>query len=465
MLLDRVFAPVEQIPNSPAFVYGGAPISYRQFRALTARTIAHLGQQGIKGGDVVALAMPQSPLYLVAFLALGWIGALSVPVPPALRAAEREELMRKYKVSALLTSRLEVVPRGMRLVQLEGVGARGDEGFEDAGRPCFGEIPLRIAVTSGSTGPPRGVLHSHASFEERLDRMHFGPVDRPVVIPPALHITVATFLAIHALGRGGTVVFPRTYSNEHFFEAILGHGVTHVVLPPANLDLMLRSLPAEGPAFPGVRHLRLIGTTVTPATLEAARRQFSPHVHVPFGITELGVIAMATPQVLREDPATVGPLEPGVTVKFGPAGDIGISVPGMPKDYHGPDAGQNTRFRDGYFWPGDRARLENGRLYVEGRTDFVINANGRKVAPELVESVLMEFPGVRDAGVFGIGDGSGGTMVAAAIVAEPGLDLEALRNFAARRLELTAPAKYTRVESLPRNTMGKLQRERLPETA
>jgi acyl-coenzyme A synthetase/AMP-(fatty) acid ligase len=460
MLLDRVFAPVGQIPNSPAFVYAGTPISYQQFRALTARTIAHLRQQGIKGGDVVALAMPQSPLYLIAFLALGWIGALAVPIAPTLRPVERDELMRKYKVSALLTPRLEVVPRGIRLVQLEGVGATGDETLEEAGRPSFGEIPLRIAVTSGTTGRPRGVLHSHASFEQRLDRMHFGPVDRPVVIPPALHITLATFLSIHALCRGGTVVFPRTYGNEHFFEAIRDHGVTHVALPPANLGLMLRSLPPEGPAFPGVRHLRLLAT-LTPAVLKSAQAQFSPHVHVPYGITEVGVVSMATPEMLRDDPTTVGPLEPGVTVQFGTNGEIGVKVPGMPKDYHGPDAGQGTRFRDGHFWPGDRARLENGWLYIEGRTDHIINTGGRKVAPEVVEAVLMEFPGVRDAAAFGTDDGAGGIIVAAKIVAEPGLDVEALRAFADQRLQLTAPKKYTEVASLPRNTMGKLQRDRL----
>src|SRR5689334_12207183 len=122
----------------------------------------------------------------------------------------------------------------------------------------------------------------------------------------------------------------------------------------------------------------MLGTQ--PVILAAAQRQFTPNVFVPYGITEVGVVAMATPEMLREDPRTAGPLEPGVKVKFAADGEIAIQVPGMPEDYYGPDAGQHTRFRDGYFWPGDRAQLVEGRLYLEGRADDIINAGGRKVA-------------------------------------------------------------------------------------
>jgi acyl-coenzyme A synthetase/AMP-(fatty) acid ligase len=170
---------------------------------------------------------------------------------------------------------------------------------------------------------------------------------------------------------------------------------------------------------------------------------------------------MATPQMLRDDPTTAGPLEPGVRVQFSEQGEIGVQVPGMPADYHGPDAGQGTRFRDGFFWPGDRARLANGRLYVEGRTDDIINFGGRKVSPELVEAALLEFPGVREAACYPISDGAGGIAVAAAIVADPALDRMGLRRHAQQRLDLVAPVRYVEVAALPRNAMGKLERDKL----
>ena len=460
MLLDRVLAPVEQQPDAPAFLLADQAISYRHFRALLSRAVILLRSHGIRAGDVVGIEMSQTPLYLIVLLALGWIGALAVPVAISLRPHDRRAVLHRYRVNALVSERVKDVPPGCRMVQLEGLGARGDETMEEAGPPAAAGSPFRLALTSGTTALPRGVMHTLASFEQRMDRMRLEGAERPIVIPPALHITLAVNLSVNALAHGGTVVFPRGYDNEPFFAAIRKHGVTHVALPPANLNLMLRSLPHQGPAFPSIRQLRVLGTQ--PAILLAAQRQFSANVFVPYGITEVGVVAMATPEMLREDPATVGPLEPGVRVQFGAGDEIGIQVPGMPEDYYGPDAGQRTRFRDGCFWPGDRAHVAEGRLYIDGRADDIINAGGRKVAPEFVEAVLQEFPGVREAGAFPVPDGMGGVAVAAAIVPEATLDREGLRRFARQRLALVAPVRYVEVKSLPRNPMGKLERDRLP---
>jgi len=460
MILDRVLAPVEQQPEAPAFVVADQSISYRHFRALLCRAVVHLRAEGLRAGDVVGIEMPQTPLYVIVLLALGWMGALAVPLSPALRPRDREEVLRKYRVTGIVADRVKIVPAGCRMVQLEGLGARGDETMDDAGPPPTADSAFRVALTSGTTATPRGVLHTLGSFEQRMDRMRFDVGVRPVVIPPSLHITLAVNLALYALARGGTIVFPRSYENEPFFVAIQRHGVTHVALPPAHLGLMLRVLPQRGPAFPCVKQLRMLGT-LTPAILEAAQRQFSQDVYVPYGITEVGVVSMATPQMLRDDPTTAGPLEPGVRVQFSEQGEIGVQVPGMPADYHGPDAGQGTRFRDGFFWPGDRARLANGRLYVEGRTDDIINFGGRKVSPELVEAALLEFPGVREAACYPISDGAGGIAVAAAIVADPALDRMGLRRHAQQRLDLVAPVRYVEVAALPRNAMGKLERDKL----
>ncbi|MDQ3027105.1 MAG: acyl--CoA ligase [Pseudomonadota bacterium] len=278
MLLDRVLASVERSPDRPAFIAGGQPVSYRQFRALLARTIAHLRSLGIGPGDVVGLSMGQSPLYLIVFVALGWIGALVVPIAPSLRAPDRDALLRKFRVGALVSERLEVVPPECRMLQLHGIGARGDETLIDSGDPGFGrDTPLRLALTTGTTGLPRGVMQTHGTFEERLDRMHcdVAPVPRvlppaPRVLPPALHITIALNLAMHALCKGGVVVFPRGYGNEDFFEAIRSHGVTHVTVPPANLALMLAALPRDGPAFPG-GWSRGCGSSWSSATRSASR--------------------------------------------------------------------------------------------------------------------------------------------------------------------------------------------------
>lgn len=460
MLIERILASAERSPEATAFIAGGTAISYRHFRALLARATVHLRQQGVARGDVVGLAMGQSPLYLIVFLALGWIGALVVPIASSLRPQDRDSLLRKFRVGALVSERLEVVPPECRLLQLQGIGARGHETMIDAGDPGFDAgTALRLALTSGTTGIPKGVLQTHASFEERVDRMHCDVTPLPRVLPPALHITIAINLAMHALCKGGAVVFPRGYANEDFFEAVRSHGVTHVALPPANLALMLGALPRDAPAFPGVSHLRLVGSTPTRAILDQARRQFSPHIYVPYGLAEVGVVAMATPSMLLDDPTSVGALEPGVRLERIEEGELRVAVPGMPEDYYGVDAGLRTRFRDGWFYPGDQGRMTpEGRLRIEGRTDHIINIGGRKVSPEYVEAILMEFAGVREAAAFPVRDGAGGTHLAVAIVPSGPLDWAALRAHAVARLHVMAPVRYLEVASLPRNAMGKLDR-------
>ena len=81
------------------------------------------------------------------------------------------------------------------------------------------------------------------------------------------------------------------------FDAIGRHGVTHLAIPPANLGLMLPELPVNAPAFPSVRQLRLVGSTPTRAIVEAVRRKMTPNVYLPYGLGELGLVSMATPEM------------------------------------------------------------------------------------------------------------------------------------------------------------------------
>jgi long-chain acyl-CoA synthetase len=177
------------------------------------------------------------------------------------------------------------------------------------------------------------------------------------------------------------------------------------------------------------------------------------------------VVSMATPAMVLEDPTSVGVVEPGVQLELVDGGEVRVKFRHQPEGYYGPDAGDRTRFRgDGWFYPGDRGRMTPaGKLYIEGRVDHIINAGGRKVSPEYVESILMEFPGVREAAAFGIGAEAVETRIAVAIVPSGPLDWKALWAFAFERMNVSAPVRYIEVSSLPRNSMGKLERDGLSE--
>jgi len=474
LLADRVLSRIEADPGAPACISGDETLTYRGLLALWSVATRYFHEQGIAAGEPVALTMSQSPLHLVAFLALTRLGALVVPASPFLRPSDRAEIFAKYGVHAVVSDREDAAVPGARLMLVRSAQAQGSESKLDySSFVARGDSPMRIALTSGTTGAPKGTLQTQARFVQRLDRMECHVIERPRVIPPNLHITTSLTQAMHALCEGGTVVFPRGYENEPFFAAIRAHGVTHVALPPANLMLMLAGLPDGGPAFPSIRHLRILGATPSVALLDLARRRFSPNVYVPYSLGEIGLVSMATPETLAVDPRSAGLLmndvrfealdTEGRVLPPRVAGEVRVRFEGMPTSYYAADGADRTRFRDGWLHSGDLGFLSaDGMVRIEGRVDEIINLGGRKVAPGYVESILEEFPGVRGAAVFVSGEGIAGQRLAAAIVPSAALDWKALALFAARQLDVRAPSSYFELDTLPRNAMGKLLRADLP---
>jgi len=304
----------------------------------------------------------------------------------------------------------------------------------------------------------------------RLDRRFYGDAPRPRVIPPNLHITASLTLACHALMNGGAVVIPPAYDAHSLFGAVARFGVTHLTMPPAHVAMMLPLLDVKAPAFPGLKHLRLLGATPATALLDEIRRKVTPNVHLPYATTELGVISMATPDILALAPSSSGRVPADAAVEVigpdgevlpaGRSGELRARVPGMPLRYFGGvDA---ERFRGGWFHPRDYGYVaSDGLLYVQGRIDEVINVGGRKLAPTHAESILEERGGIREAAVFPIEDMG----VAALVVANGAIDWRALDEFARARLEIFAPRRYYEVEEIPRNVMGKIVRGELAALA
>jgi long-chain acyl-CoA synthetase len=119
---------------------------------------------------------------------------------------------------------------------------------------------------------------------------------------------------------------------------------------------------------------------------------------------------------------------------------------------------------DGWFVPGDIGHLdENGRLFITGRTTDLINVGGAKIAPERVEQVLSEHPGVADCGVVGVPDPSGGDLIVAAVVARGELNLDELSGFVAERFRAAPVARIIRLDRIPRGATGKIVRPMLAQ--
>ena len=471
-LIERIRGAVAANPAAPAFIFQDRVISQGQFLALIHATTKLLHERGVRPGDAVGLSMGRWPMHCVAMLALARLGAVSVPLAPRLSAAERAEVIARFGIRALVTN-WDSEGIGLPIVvTLETMSAPEDEPEPDLGGFVPDEsTPVRVALTSGTTGAKKGVLHTHGSFADRIDKTLHECDAATRLLPPDLHITVGMIFAIGVLSRGGTVVFDKTFVAKDMADTIRLYGVTHCLLSPATVPRMAAALPPRGAGLPSLRHLRIVGATPSPAMLEMLRTRFSPNVYVPYGLTELGVVSLATPETLAAWPQSAGRISPWARVEVvdgdgrvlppGTTGEIRVAVDGMPDGYWREEAGeaQASKFRGGWFYPGDLGKVSpEGLLFIEGRTDDLVNFGGHKYSLGFIDAVLEEHPGVRTAVAFAIDAGNGELALGAAIAREPGTEAGDLARHLQERLGFGSPARFFEVDEIARDEMGKVNR-------
>jgi acyl-coenzyme A synthetase/AMP-(fatty) acid ligase len=472
-VLERIRDTVAKQPAAPACIVEQQVITYRAFGALVGAACRLLRERGIVAGERVALSMSQGPLTLVTQLALAEIGAVAVPMPRSLAPGLRAALCARFGMRRLIVSDAAAALPGLDVVVLESLATRTGDSYPTPMFAPEADTPMRVALTSGTTGEPKGILQTCGGFTFRMDRSFWATDAKTRVIPPNLNLTMTLMLVYGTLCAGGVVVFPRGYDFPHLLPAIAANGVTHMGFAPANLAAMLRSLPDESPAFPSLTHLRILGATPSPALLDAVRRKITPQVYLPYAMNELGNISLATPEMLAQDPHCAGRILPGARLEVldasgrpaaaGESGELRIQVDQMPQGYLDNEAETRHRFRDGWFHPGDRGRITaDGRVYIEGRSDEILNVGGHKVAPGHVEAMLEEHPQVREAAVLPERDDTGETRLVAAIVVTGALRVADLRKHASSRLgSYLSPARYVSVPSLPRTPTEKIRRNEL----
>ncbi len=475
-LIERIHAAASANPAAPAFIFQDRILTYAQFLSLIRATVGLLHDRGVRPGDTVGLSMGRWPMHCVAFLALARLGALSIPLPRNLTPEIGRALASRFGVSTVVSNWQDApVPPGARLVLLDSMSLDGAVVEPDlGGYQPDGGTPLRVALTSGTTGARHGVVHTHASFTQRVELTAVDCDRHSRLLPPDLHITAGILLTIAVLTRGGTVVFDRTFSVTDIANTIRLYGVTHCLLSPAAVPRIAAVLPERGLAFPSLRHLRIVGATPPPAMVELLRARFTPQVYGVYGITEVGTLAFATPDTLAAAPGCAGRIVPWARIEVlgtdgqplppGESGELRVATDGMPRQYHCelPDSAP-SRFRDGWFYPGDVGRVtSDGLVFVEGRADDIVNLGGHKYALPLIDAGLESHPAVRAAVAFTLEDTDNNVVVGAAVEREPGTaapSLDEIAAWARRQMRITVAMRLFEAPGLTRDHMGKINRD------
>jgi acyl-CoA synthetase (AMP-forming)/AMP-acid ligase II len=467
-----VFQQAALRPGSAAVITDRQIVTYAELRRLVSVLAHHLKTRGIEAGQIVGVTMVHRPLHLFVLLALAQLGAVSLPLHPSVPHERRLLAARRFGADAIVSGRSEFALDGLRFVGLSEVSFAPDAPGEPAVHPVDGDAPLRILISSGTSGDPKGMVLSHAMMALRNQSTETGATSSSRVLPMDMNFIIGFRPAMSALARGSALVFPPSLSPAHVLQGLVGHHATHVYFSPVQAREAAALAGSGGPVCRDMVCLRLVGGPASPDLLRTVSARLSPNVFVTYGSTEAGMVTYATPEILARQPGTVGPVCEWAAVEVvdaedsvlptGLTGRLRIRSEHQVTGYLHDDERNRRHFRGGWFYPGDLGRFDaDGLLYIEGRVDEQLNIGGMKINPEDIEATLATHPEVADVGAFVMNESEGSEMLAVALVLSDASQLDAVRAHARMKLGPLAPARYLIVPALPRTTTGKLKRGEL----
>ncbi len=466
--------------NLVAVSDGAREITHRWLADRAARLAELLLAAGVKPGEPVATFLRNGIAAVWASYGVKMTGAAETPLNPALTEDERRYCVGLADIKRVVTSAAAAPffrSLGAETIAIEDVPAEPG----DIARipPVPAQAWGRIIFTSGTTGRPKAIVHTHearwiANLLQRATLPYApAPGTRALLMTPFTH--GASLISFAFLEHGASAVLLDGVDLPKV-AAALEAGVDHVFAPPTVLAKLTSAF--EGRHFPQVRLVFCGTSTLTPALYEKARAIFGPVVRVTYGKSEVvNPITVLPPDAsdryYREeaagDGACVGWPGPGVEVEawrddgsrcgIDEIGEVHLRTRHMLAG-HIDAAGFHALPPDGYHATGDLGRIDaRGRLHLVGRTSDVIKSGGYKIYPEEIERALA---GTTTAVAVTTVPSEywGEIIVAVAEDAPP--DWEARARAAAESLaSYKHPRAYLSFETLPRNPQGKVPRGKI----
>jgi fatty-acyl-CoA synthase len=458
-LHDLLARAASRFPDKAATVFQGACLSYRELAARVEALAGRLQHAcGVRKGERVLLDLQNGPDFIVALFAILRADAVAVPVGPAHVAGELRHYLENSGAKVALSER-EVAARfaGLPLEHLIVMEEWRPGGEPPQPSTSTAEDLCLMPYTSGSTGQPKGCMHTHATCLHNIAGSALWK-----------HVTADTVYA------GGSIAIQRRWDPLAAAELVERHRCTHWDnVPTMVVDLLshpgalahdvssLSWIFGGGSAMPeaiaqklyelcGVRYIEGYGMTETIS---------QTHINPPQNPKQqcLGIPTFDT-ESLVIDPETLRVLGPGEQ------GEIVVRGPQLLKGYWGKEREFRASWAEiegkQFFRTGDLGRTdEDGYFFIADRLKRMINAAGYKVWPAEVEAAMYQHPAIKECCVIAAPDARRGETVKAVVVLKPGAaaSAEEIMDWArARMAAYKAPRRLTFAEALPRTASGKL---------
>jgi long-chain acyl-CoA synthetase len=485
-----------QRPRAPALTCGESRLDWAGFAAATEQAAAAFQRQGVSPGDRVAIVAASSAAYAVLFFGGVAAGACMVPMPNKSGARTLERLIANCRPKILIVDAAaaetlaDARPNGATVIALDtkAVGTIAlDDFLAGAGRPAepqsSGDAPFNIIYSSGTTGTPKGIVHSAEMRFRQASRDTFmiGPDSVMLLATPLYSNTTLLPLLATVVHGGHTVLMPK-FDAEAYLRLAEAVRATHTMLVPVQYQRILahrRFDETDLSAFV------LKQCTSAPLPIEVKRAlitRWPGRFLEVYGLTEGGCTVILDATAHPDKLATIGRPAPGTEIRIIdrrghelPRGEIGEIVGRsglMMTGYHGRPADTEAllwRDREGhvFFRSGDLGVFdEDGFLKIVGRTKDVVISGGFNIYASDLESVLLQHPAVAEAAVIGVPSEVWGETPWAVVVLCEGhsacADADEIRGWANARLDRMQRLAGVEIRSaLPRSEIGKILKQEL----
>ncbi|HUI22278.1 MAG TPA: malonyl-CoA synthase [Methylocella sp.] len=468
--------------------------TYSDLTALSARYAAALLELGLEPGDRVAVQVEKSPEALMLYLGAIRAGAVFLPLNTAYTEAEVAYFLGDAEPNILVCDparRAQLAPVAARagVRSLVTLGAEGQGSLADLSKASdshFKDAPrapddlAAILYTSGTTGRSKGAMLTHGNLASNAEVLaaywRFSPDDVLLHALPIYH-THGLFVAVNTLLlSGGKILFLPKFDPDLCL-ALMPRATAMMGVP----TYYTRLLGHETLSREALAHMRLFISGSAPLLEETHRAFLERTGHVileRYGMTEINM-ATSNPYDGARKAGTVGPPLPGVALRIvapetgeglpqEETGVIEVKGPNVFKGYWRNPEKTAQEFRDdGFFITGDLGRIgADGYVQIIGRAKDLIISGGLNVYPKEVEAEIDALEGVAESAVVGLPHSDFGEAVTAFLVLRPGASLneQAVHDALAKNLaKFKLPKRVIFLDELPRNAMGKVQKNVLRE--
>ncbi len=462
-------------PHAQALRFGGVAAGYGALHQRSLQWATWLRAQGVRRGDRVAWLGLNHPDLLALLFALSHVGAVLAPLNFRLAPPEWDAVLADCTPRCVIHD-AAWADAARALAQRHGLAAHGIDA-PDSTRPQAvdapadaARLPVLLVYTSGTTGTPRGAVHTQGNLLANMaiaaQVQGMTPADTVATALPLFHVGGLCIQTLPALYAGACVVLHARFDPASLLQCIATDKPTLTLVVPAVMKALTEHPAWAGTDLSSLRAAWAGSSTLPQALVDAFHARGVPVCNV-YGATETGPFSIALDERHALTHAgTCGWPAPGVQARLAHVkngvGEVLVRAPNVVRRYW-PDLPAVDA--QGWFHSGDLAQVApDGSWRIVGRAKDMIISGGENIYPAEIENALAAHPDVAECAVVGMADARWGEAVVAAVVPRDGhaLDAEALHGWLGQRVaRYKLPRRYVALAALPRTALGKVQKSLL----